>query len=1180
VDSASRNWIWRFGDVVLDERSLELTVAGTVVALEPKALELLRVLVRRPGEVVTKDELLEAVWPGRVVTEGVLGKAVAKLRAALNDGDGQLLRTAHGYGYRLVADVVPEIASHEPAPSALALQPGQSIPGRRHWVLVRRLGDGGHGEVWLGEHAKTHEQHVFKFARDAAALTALKREATLFRLFLESLGERDDLSPVLDWNFDEHPYFLESGFVPAGSLLDWCDSLGGAAAVPLALRIELVAQVADALAAAHGIGVLHKDLKPANVLVRTDGDATPRACLTDFGSGRLLDPGQLEALGITRMGYTRTMDEVGGDSTSGTPLYLAPEVLSGHAPTIRSDLYALGVMLWQLVIGDLRRPISAGWERAVDDALLREDIAACIDGEVSRRLDSAAALALRLRSLPQRGEERRRLADRDARAAELSVRLARARGRRRWLMGLSAVLLLGLLASGALYVQLLQSQVRTSEAAARAEAINAFLVDDLLGFVDPFSSGSNEPTLRAAIDHAARSIEARFAGQPANEAAVRRALALGHLARGELDAAQAQLERAAVLIDDLEVDADLELGIRGQLAEVAFQRGEFARARELLGNPDAFDANRDDSDAYFHAAALSALVERRVGQVDAAIARFAALSGAAQARYGTDHPATLVIQRHHADSLRVGGRLDEARALSERTLAGARKTHGATDFRLAGYLASLARIESQQGKHERALALLREADALNARVLPPAHRAVWSVREQVIASHVALGHRDDALAMANQIWNELASRPETGIDGLAVLGNLAKQLAASIDLELGIERATVVAGMWQRQHPADLPQALGQRLQLARLLQQAGRWQEAEAHQRALMPIAASALPSGSAGRAWVHLQWAESLYQLGQGDEARAQLDAGLTIAAEQEAGGNPLPDIERYGEMRARLAGLAHPESPRLAAGLTRSEQAMCVLGGAQPLRGHGSPRRKATGSGRTTRGRYRAVHRVMRSQQRCRLRMCACRSAVRRLDRRLAARRRQPAGVHMRQAPCWSRQRAGVQLAHAATARPHSPTPAAATSNQGVTAANRNLPNIFGSSSGLGRCDGAIPSAVSPPEQCHVVRPNPISRRGCLLGACPLGSPDPGRRARTVEQCRQPAPDSCHGKWTAVCGDRPNRSRRSGLWRGDGRRRLQLRRHRRPSDRCAGRQRQQRGAFGPDRDRLRQRVRPALE
>lgn len=904
MDVQTRGWRWSFGNVVLDEAALELSVAGDVVALEPKPLELLRVLVRRPGEVVTKDELLDAVWPGRVVTEGVLGKAIAKLRMALDDEDGQLIRTAHGYGYRLVAEVRAEALERVIEPSPLALEAGQAVAGRRHWRLQRRLGAGGHGEVWLVEHDKTRERRVFKFARNSGSLGALKREVTLFRLFLGALGERPDLAPVLDWNFDEAPYFIESPFAPQGSLLDYADGLGGIAQLPLSTRLELAAQIADALAAAHSVGVLHKDLKPGNVLIHAEADLdTPRAQLTDFGSARLLDPGQLEALGITRLGYTRTQDHVDGDSTSGTPLYLAPELLAGHAPTLRSDVYALGVLLWQLIIGDLRRPLAAGWEREVEDPLLRTDIADCIDGEPSRRLDSAAALARRLRSLDQRRLLQADLQRRETLASELSARLARARGRRRWLVALSAVLGVGLLASGALYWQLLQSQLRTSEEAARAKAISAFLVEDLLGFVDPFSSGSNEPTLRAAIDHAANTIEARFAGQPANEAAVRRALAVANFGRGELDAAQAQLEQAASLIDGIAVDPDLELDIRGQLAEVAFARGEHARARELLGDPNGLSASPGDSDAHFHAASLSALVERRVGQVDTAITRFEALAEAARAHYGAADPSTLMIQRRHADSLRVGERLEEAKALAERTLESAKRHYGATDFRLTSYLEVLARIEAQQGNHERALELLVEGDALNARVLPPSHAAVWSLREQIIASYIALGLRDEALDMAEQVWTELASQPETGIDGLTVLGNLSKQIASSISLELGIERATLVADMWRNKYPADMPQALGQRMQLARLLQQAGRWQEAEAQQRARMNIAPSALPTGGAGQAWLHLQWGESLYHLGQNFEAQKQLDAGLAIAAEQAAGGNPLPDIERYRALRAQI-------------------------------------------------------------------------------------------------------------------------------------------------------------------------------------------------------------------------------------------------------------------------------------
>src|SRR5687767_3786245 len=91
---------WLFGPAVLDERTLELFVSGRQVEIERKPLEVLLYLLHHAGEVVTKDDFAENLWPGRILTETVLTRCISVLRQALQD-DRTLIRTVHGYGYRL-----------------------------------------------------------------------------------------------------------------------------------------------------------------------------------------------------------------------------------------------------------------------------------------------------------------------------------------------------------------------------------------------------------------------------------------------------------------------------------------------------------------------------------------------------------------------------------------------------------------------------------------------------------------------------------------------------------------------------------------------------------------------------------------------------------------------------------------------------------------------------------------------------------------------------------------------------------------------------------------------------------------------------------------------------------------------------------------------------------------------
>jgi TolB-like protein/DNA-binding winged helix-turn-helix (wHTH) protein/lipoprotein NlpI len=114
----ARPGCWRFGVAELDESTARLTVAGQSSELDHSSYQLLLCLLRQAGKVVAKEQLLQVGWPGRVVSENSLTKAIGRLRLALNDPDGSLLCTVHGYGYRLV---VPVEFSAEPtgAPARL-----------------------------------------------------------------------------------------------------------------------------------------------------------------------------------------------------------------------------------------------------------------------------------------------------------------------------------------------------------------------------------------------------------------------------------------------------------------------------------------------------------------------------------------------------------------------------------------------------------------------------------------------------------------------------------------------------------------------------------------------------------------------------------------------------------------------------------------------------------------------------------------------------------------------------------------------------------------------------------------------------------------------------------------------------------------------------------------------------
>ncbi|MBS0331989.1 MAG: winged helix-turn-helix domain-containing protein, partial [Proteobacteria bacterium] len=462
--------LWRFAHCEFDESRWRLTVAGEAVDLEIKPVEVLLELLRHAGEALTRDEVLDAVWPETTVVESSLNTAISKLRKALRDDDQTLIATVPRVGYRLAAPVecVPAGQDTPPIPALVA---GQAVPGRPAWRLLRWLGPSSANEVWVAEHAKTGERRVFKFAQDPAGLRSLKREATLSRLLYASLGERPDLAPALEWNFETAPFFLETVYrgldLPAWAAQRSLQDL------PLATRLDLVAQVCRTIAAAHALGVLHRDLKPANIVVSPTADGGWRAAVVDFGSADLLQPERLAALAITDAGFENRAAETG--SGGGTAHYLAPERHAGGPASVAADIYALGVILYQMAVGDLARPLTADWEREVADPLLREDIAAAAGGDPSARLASAAELAERLETLDARRADRARAEAEAARQASVEAGLVRTRARRPWVILAGVALTFGVVVSGALYAGARRDRDEALRHTAIAQNINAFL---------------------------------------------------------------------------------------------------------------------------------------------------------------------------------------------------------------------------------------------------------------------------------------------------------------------------------------------------------------------------------------------------------------------------------------------------------------------------------------------------------------------------------------------------------------------------------------------------------------------------------------------------------------------------------------------------------------------------------
>ncbi|ROH93722.1 serine/threonine protein kinase [Stagnimonas aquatica] len=376
------------------------------------------------------------------------------------------------------------------------------------WRLEAPLGSGGMGSVWRARRADgAYEREVALKLPHAHLLSgALQARFARERDILAAL-EHPHIARFYDAGLaDDGQPWLAIEYVEGESLMAHC----AARQLDVDARLRLMLQVAAAVQAAHARLIVHRDLKPANVLVTASGAVK----LLDFGIAKLLD--EDEAGGA--------LSQLGGRAA--TPDYAAPEQLSGGAITVATDIYALGLMLFELLTGS--RPFAARsrlgeWLGPRGEAPLASSrLGGRAQARLRGDLDAICAKALE-------PEASRRYASVEGFAADLGRHLAhepiRARHIGRWQRAgkfarrhrrpLSFAALLTLVVAAGLAGVVWQAQ-RANEEARRAEAVKGFLVE-VFKASDP-RVASDTPrgqiSARALLDLAVPKIKARFADDP------------------------------------------------------------------------------------------------------------------------------------------------------------------------------------------------------------------------------------------------------------------------------------------------------------------------------------------------------------------------------------------------------------------------------------------------------------------------------------------------------------------------------------------------------------------------------------------------------------------------------------------------------------------------------------------
>lgn len=679
----------------LDESQSRLNTPSGELLLDQSALKVLGYLVRRAGEVCSSESLLAAGWPGRVVTVNSLNKCIGRLRRAMGDEAGHL-QAVHGYGYRLLAEpVMVGQSDANPQTHAVAAPAGPELMPTG-WRVVDSLGSDGQIATVLACRPDASAPEVLSIARSDAGIQRLKRWLAAWQRVVEREPDCSWLIAPTAWDVDTPPAFVAYATHEEGSLIDFLARVDEQPGDFAQARLQLAEAVCEAVSRLHQLGLSHGALQPRYLIPRIDDTGRLQVRIAGLGDARC--SGKTLGAEPAAGGVALATDADDPPADSLALPYRAPELRSGQLADIPSDVFSLGVLVFQILAGDLQLPLAPGWQQQLDDPLLAEDIERAAHIEPAARFASAGELLLRLQRLGARRAER----ERNARLLEerrlVEARLAR---HQQWLRaggvaaaGLALALLIAL---GSVH-QANQATQLAEANAAEASAVKDFFTRRLLAQADPYRGSDAQISLKQALDAAAESIERDLGESPRAAAAIHHTVAdvfegwgdyqksLGHLrlardhsrrlgapARSQQAALERQLCDLSRRAGDLDAAGAacaaairLETALAGapsaetevERAKVEYETGECASAVERLQPIIAAAPGTRGNEAprhLIHAHWFAGLCHARLGNFASSEHQFDRLIALQSARLPGDHPALAWAHMDFAETLIIAG---------------------------------------------------------------------------------------------------------------------------------------------------------------------------------------------------------------------------------------------------------------------------------------------------------------------------------------------------------------------------------------------------------------------------------------------------------------------------------------------------------------------------------------------